>query len=249
MNNIKAIGFDLFNTLITVNPQTLVIAIGRLIDSLRESGFSIEEKAFKRAYREKAFEFVEQARKEGRETHNRFWISAALQEGGILISPDDTRIGDAIERYFSAFYENTLLIPGTEAMLSALRDRYPLGLLSNFTHGPAAREILRRKGLNSFFKTIIISGELGFRKPYYKIFQALCEGLEAPVDQILYVGDDPDPDIHGAREAGLQPVWMTYVKDNNIPMARGLLLSDTEKPDFEVPRISSWQDLFSLLKF
>ena len=53
MNNIRAIGFDLFNTLITAEPQTLTEAIARLIRSLRQSGFSIEEEPFKKAYRKK----------------------------------------------------------------------------------------------------------------------------------------------------------------------------------------------------
>lgn len=247
MNHIKAIGFDLFNTLITVDPQALVVAIGRLMDSLRGNGFILEEKAFKRAYRERAVEFVNQARQDGRETHNRFWISATLEDVGNRAPPDDERIGLAVERYFSAFYDHVKLIPGTEDMLTALRDRYSLGLLSNFTHGPAAREILKRTGLNGYFKTILISGELGFRKPYPLVFQKLSEGLEAPGDQILYIGDDPDPDIHGAKEAGIQPVWMTYVRDNKVPLAPGLLLGDIARPDFEVPRISGWDDLFALL--
>lgn len=247
MNNIKAIGFDLFNTLITVDPQTLVEAMDRLIGSLRKNGFAIEEKVFKKSYREKSLQFVQKARQDGRETHNRFWISAALQDGDEPVSPDDLRIGVAIEQYFSAFYDNTHLIPGTKAMLTSLKDRYPLGLLSNFTHGPAAREILGRIGLNPYFKTILISGELGFRKPHPVVFKKLGERLEAPEDQILYIGDDPDPDIHGAKRAGLLPVWMTYVRDNKVPLAKGLLLGDIEKPDFDVPRISSWDDLFTLL--
>ena len=133
-------------------------------------------------------------------------------------------------------------------MLATLGDRYSLGLLSNFTHGPAAREILKRTGLMSYFKTILISGELGFRKPHPMVFQRLIEDLEAEGGEVLFIGDDPDPDIHGARMAGLRPVWMTYIQDNKIPMARGILLSGVERPDFEVPRISSWQDLYSLLE-
>lgn len=247
MNHIKAIGFDLFNTLITVDPQALVVAIGRLMDSLRENGFTIEERAFKRAYREQAEQFVTRARQDGRETHNRFWISATLEEIGNRASPDDERIGQAVERYFSAFYDHIYLIPGTEAMLTTLRNRYSLGLLSNFTHGPAAREILRRTGLNGYFQTILISGELGFRKPYPYVFQKLSEGLEVPGDQMLYIGDDPDPDIHGAKGAGIHPVWMTYVRDNKVPLAPGLLLGEIMRPEFEVPRISGWDELLPLL--
>lgn len=248
MNHVTAIGFDLFNTLVTVDPYTLTEAIDRLVQSLRKSGFSIEEESFKKAHREKALHFVERARQDGRETHNRFWISAALGGEGDPISPDDPRIGEAVECYFSAFYDNTCLIPGTEAMLKTLQDRYPLGLLSNFTHGPAAREILLRTGLNPYFKTILISGELGFRKPHPLVFQRLADELGARTDQILYIGDDPDPDIHGAKKAGLRPIWMTYVRDYKVSLLRGgILLGNAERPDFDTPRISSWEDLLNLL--
>jgi putative hydrolase of the HAD superfamily len=132
-------------------------------------------------------------------------------------------------------------------MLEDLQKRYTLGLLSNFTHGPAAREILKRTGLTPYFDTILISGELGFRKPHPFVFQKLIEQLETDKTRILYIGDDPVPDIHGAHAAGLQPIWSTIVRDNGIPMVPGILRSAVDKPDFEVPTISSWQDLFILL--
>lgn len=248
MKHITAIGFDLFNTLITVEPRTLNEAIDRLIRSLRQDGFSIEKETFSRAYREAALRFVERARQDGLETHNRFWISAALSDGATPIPPDDARISEAIEHYFSAFYDNCRLIPGTEEMLRTLEKRYTLGLLSNFTHGPAARKILELVGLNPYFKTILISGELGYRKPHPIPFQKLAEGLGAGKDHILYIGDDPDPDIHGAQSAGLRPVWTTYVRDHKVPLIPGTIHSKKERPDFEVPSISNWQDLFSLLE-
>ncbi len=248
MNSIKAIGFDLFNTLITINPTTLAEATDRLIQSLRHSGFTIEEESFITAYREMALKHIKQARQDGRETHNRFWVSDALSDGRRTIAPDDLRVGEAIEQYFSAFYDKCHLIPGTTTMLENLKRRYPLGLLSNFTHGPAARKILKQTGLNSYFKTILISGELGYRKPNPLVFRTLTEQLGTHKANTLYVGDDPDADIHGAQQAGLQPIWTTYVRDNNIPQVRGMLQSEGEKPDFDVLQISSWNDLFLLLE-
>ena len=247
MENIKAIGFDLFNTLITVEPQTLSEATERLIQSLRQSGFLIEEESFLKRYREKAVKFIDRARKDGRETHNSLWISAALEDGGDTVSPRDSRVGEAVEHYFSAFYDHCTLIPETMDMLNILRKKYSIGLLSNFTHGPAAREILKITKLESCFKTILISGELGYRKPHPMVFASLVERLGEDKGQTAYVGDDPDPDIHGAQKAGLQPIWTTYVKDRGGPLLRGVIQSDVKKPEFSVPRISSWHELLILL--
>ena len=248
MNHITAIGFDLFNTLIIAEPHILGEAMRRLINSLRQSGLALDNEQFKKSYKEAALGFIEKAQKDGRETHNRFWISAALQSQGYDIFPDDARIAKAVDTYFSAFFLHCHLIPGTKEMLSILRNIYRLGLLTNFTHGPAAREIIDTLGLNPFFDVVLISGELGFRKPHPLVFRQLIEHLGVEKDQILYVGDDPEPDITGAQKAGLQPVLTTYVRDQNIPFIPGIFFKGDEKLDCKVPKISTWKDLISLLE-
>jgi putative hydrolase of the HAD superfamily len=247
MNQITAIGFDLFNTLITVEAQALERALDRLINSLRQSGFTLDSTPFRWAYRQIALQFVEEARRDGRETHNRFWIGAALESQGYHVSPDDPRIATAVNAYFSAFLDYCRLIPGTAEMLGTLKGPYRLGLLSNFTHGPAAREIIDRVGLTPFFDVVLISGELGYRKPHPRVYHRLIENLGVERHEILYVGDDPEPDIHGAQRVGLQPVWFTYVRDRNIPPAPGIMSAGYEEPECQVPRISEWQEFLNLL--
>lgn len=247
MDHIKAIGFDLFNTLITAEPQALDEAVSRLTQSLLKSGFAFKQEAFKQAYGEAALRFIEETRPHGRETHNRFWISAALESHGYNVPPDDLRIARAVDAYFSAFLEHCHLIPGTKEMLHSFKGLYRLGLLSNFTHPPAAIGIMDGMGLTPFFDVVLISGELGYRKPHPVVFRRLIDELGVEKDQILYVGDDPEPDIIGAQKAGLQPVWMTYVKDKNIPFIQSALSGRAEKPDSAVPRISAWDELLALL--
>lgn len=247
MKHIKAIGFDLFNTLIVAELKTLGEAMNRLRTSLQQMGFEVENDNFKEAYREAVTKFVKKAQKDGKETHNRFWICAALRRLGYDILPDDTRIAVAVDSYFSAFFRYCRLIPGTKQLLSLLRNKYRLGLLTNFTHGPAARKIIDNLGLSVFFDVVLISGELGFRKPHMFVFHELIEHLGVRNDQIVYVGDDMWPDIKGAQRAGIQPVLTTYVRDQNIPSLPGIVFSDAEETDCEVPQISTWKDLLSLL--
>ncbi|MBN2126527.1 MAG: HAD-IA family hydrolase, partial [Deltaproteobacteria bacterium] len=156
-------------------------------------------------------------------------------------------VAGAVEAYFSAFYDNCRLIPGTTETLGILKGRYRIGLLSNFTHAPAAREILDRVGLTPLFDAILISGELGYRKPHPLVFDTLVERMGVDRERILFVGDDPEPDIQGASRAGLQPVWISYVMDRDLPSAAGILGRGTEIPGDSVPRISQWKDLLALL--
>ena len=248
MNGIKAVGFDLFNTLITVEPHAFDHAVNILSASLQEEGLAVEPEAFRTAHREAAIHHISETRRDGRETHNRFWISTALNHLGWAVEPDDPRIARAIEVYFSAFIEFCHLIPGSEEMLGALKARYPLGLLSNFTHPPAAQAILDGLGLTSFFDVVLISGEVGYRKPHASVFRLLVEKLGVAPEELLYVGDDPEPDIDGARSAGVQPVWSTYVRDRRLPLAPGVAAQQLDSPQCAAPRISSWEDLLRLLK-
>jgi len=247
MPNIRAIGFDLFNTLLTIEPSALEDALERLIVNLRMNGLSVEKESFKDSYRESAIRFIQETRLDGRETHNRFWISAALRSHGYEVAPDDLRIAAAVDSYFSTFRGRCSLIPGTIETLEALKPSYRLGLLSNFTHPPAIREIISSLGLVPHFDTLLISGELGYRKPHPLVFEQLMSELGVKRDQILYVGDDPEADIIGAQQAGIRPVWCTHVRDRNIPSAQGIAGVVPQGPEQDVSRISDWDDLLSLL--
>ena len=247
MQNIKAIGFDLFNTLITMEFQALKDALSRLTSSLRDNGFAIEHNAFVKAHSEAVFEFLEQTKRDGKESHNRFWISTALAKLGHDVSPDNPHISAAVETYFSAFIQYAKLIPGTKEMLTTLRQNYRIGLLSNFTHPPAATQIIAELDLEPFFDVTLISGDLGYRKPHLSVFEALIEQLGVGKEEIAFVGDDPEADVEGALRAGLQPVWTTYVRDNDITPAPGVVGKGQTDPDPTVPRISNWKDLLSLL--
>ncbi|MBW2096068.1 MAG: HAD family hydrolase [Deltaproteobacteria bacterium] len=247
MKDVKAIGFDLFNTLITADPKAVSEAVERLIKSLWKSGLSFEEVPFKKTYRRCAMDFLEKTKEDGRETHNRFWISAALQELGYPVEPDDARIATALDAYFSAFFDYCHLIPGTVDMLNELKGSYRLGLLSNFTHAPAGRGLITQLGLAPFFQVLLISGELGYRKPHAMVFQQLVKNVGVDRSRLLYVGDNIEADINGALLAGIRPVWFTWALDHKVPMLPGVPVGDEELPDADVPRVSDWEEFLALL--
>jgi putative hydrolase of the HAD superfamily len=221
-------------------------ATTRLIHSLGKNGIGVDYDQFVKVYREAVTQFLERASKDGKEGHNRFWISEALDKLGHEVVPDHPYIADAVESYFSAFIEHVRLIPGTMEMLETLKGEYRLGLLSNFTHSPAAMNIINVLGLSPYFEVMLISGDLGYRKPHPSVFRELVDGLGVPAEHIAYVGDDPQADVLGAHQAGLNPIWTTYVQDHDLVTVPGMLTIPPDGPLPEVPRISSWEDLFPL---
>ena len=239
MDDIQAVAFDLFNTLITVDMPSRYSSIDRMIDSLRAQGVIVHADDFMPVYRDVVREFVSEAERSGVETHNGLWVSRALQQVGIDVSPQDPRVTEAVEAYFSAFVDNARPLPGTADMLAALQPSYRLALLSNLTHGPAARQILDHLNLSSFFDVLLVSGDLGYRKPHPQVFQHLIDALEVPAPSILFVGDDPRTDVQGSLLAGMRPVHTVYAQRQRDAAALMTL---------SVPVITSWQDLLTLLE-
>ncbi|MBW2023735.1 MAG: HAD-IA family hydrolase [Deltaproteobacteria bacterium] len=217
---IKAIGFDLFNTLITARPHAVSEAVERLFKSLKEQGFELQEDSFKQAYRENATRIIKETRKNGRETHNRFWISATLNSLGHDVEPYDQRIEACLDSYFSAFLDYCEVIPGTFEMLGTVRP---------------------------FFQFVLISGALGYRKPHPFVFKRMREEFHVESENILYVGDDPDPDINGAVKAGMRAIWFTYARDHHIPTVPGVGPSGASEPVYDVPRASTWEEFLTII--
>ncbi len=264
MEHITAIGFDLLDTLITLENLGFQEAMDRLVTELQGQGFPVVSETFLPIYRETASDFMSRAREEGKETHNRFWISAALRRLGHDVTPDDPRIAQVVEAYFTAFIDHAVLLPNTLPTLQILKGHYRLGLLSNFTHAPVVYQLLKRFGLDHVLEIQLVSGALGYRKPKPLVFDALAEQLGVPHEQIAFVGDNLQADIEGAKQAGLWPIHTTYAQHYKTMLAGGdkaaqsgddpgpplwsrPASSERAHHDTEVSFIQSWDDLLRLL--
>ncbi|MBL3667960.1 HAD family phosphatase [Streptomyces sp. M2CJ-2] len=65
-----------------------------------------------------------------------------------------------------------------------------------------------RERLESLFDPVVISGEVGLRKPLPTVFELTLERLGLAAAQVVLV-DDAEPNVAGARAAGLRAVLHT----------------------------------------
>lgn len=91
------------------------------------------------------------------------------------------------------------------AVMEALRPHYRLALLSN-ADDDFLTACLARNHLE--FETVLTSEQAGAIKPDPAIFLHLSRLLELPPEQILYVGDNPVPDVLGPSRAGMKSAWV-----------------------------------------
>jgi putative hydrolase of the HAD superfamily len=246
---VKGIGFDLFGTLVLQERFSFEHCIDALYSSLQASGFAFDKDTFVTTYRQVNRRFMEQTTVDGRETHNRLWVAAALQALGYAVDPGDARVEHAVEAYFQPFVQSCQLIPGTDDMLASLAGRYRLGLVSNFTHPPAVEQILAHVRLERFFDEIIISGRLGVRKPHPAIFSELTRLLVLAAEEIVFVGDELQADIIGAQKAGMRAVWMTYRQHRERPSPLGQFLGMAEAAEGISPDhvVADWGEFLAIL--
>jgi putative hydrolase of the HAD superfamily len=64
-------------------------------------------------------------------------------------------------------------------------------------------------------ETLVISSEVGYRKPHPEFYRAACASLGLTPDRVLCVGDDPENDLHGPRRAGLRAALID--RDGRVP--------------------------------
>jgi len=144
--------------------------------------------------------------------------------------------------YWQTVNRLTTPFPETIQVLETLQNDYRLALISNTqgeikSDGHRLREFPK---LAEFFEVIIISGEDGIKtKPDPQPFQRCLEKLGIPPPDAIYVGDDYRIDVEGARDAGIQPVWLKHHSvTRNWPQI-----------ETTVPVITSLDELLSLERF
>ncbi len=105
------------------------------------------------------------------------------------------------------------LFDGVNDVLSYLSDKYQLCIISNgFSEIQLPK--LKNSGLEKYFTEVILSEEVGCLKPDKRFFNYTLEKTGASKEKCLVVGDDPESDIFGASNAGIESVWFKQAFHN-----------------------------------
>jgi FMN phosphatase YigB (HAD superfamily) len=121
------------------------------------------------------------------------------------------------------------LYPDTLEVLSVLRRRgFRTGIVSNNAFPIILESYLASHGQRHLFDVVIVSGNVGYVKPGKSIFRETLRQLNAQADETLFIGDDPEADIKGAKAVGMRTVWM------NTSGAHG---HDETRADYRIRRL------------
>lgn len=227
---IRAIVFDLFDTLVDQNHERLapVMVEGRKFGATtpalhayltEKAGVELSLPVFADRLREIDEALRVETIDQGIElpTRDRFTALATHLGCAEVLSV----AADLTEVHMSQLREAASTPAHHEAVLMSLATNYKLGVCSNFTHAESARAVLSEAGLDRHMSSIVISEEVGIRKPRAEIFEAMVDSLDVPAREILHVGDSLTADVAGAAGLGMHTLWLTrQIRDPEGEFAR-----------------------------
>lgn len=197
-NTIRAVAFDLDNTLWDVDP-VIARAEEHWMQWLRENCPRIPERLTLEDMRAARMQL---AAREPHNAHDMTYLRiASLAEHARECGYHESIAEAAFEIFFAA-RNQVETFPDVGPGLNRLRARYPLATLSN------GNADLRRIGLADFFHVSLNAREVGAAKPDRRCFEQLAQGLGLEPRAVIYVGDDPLLDVEAARLAGMSTAWM-----------------------------------------
>ncbi len=204
----KAVIFDYIGTLVNCRNYTMDASKQKLHIALVAEGFDVAKDNFLEAYNLAHEKYRKVRYEQLREVTNAVWVAEALSNLGFEVAADDCRVKAALNVFFQDFIDTLELREGAKKLIKQAKAQCKVALISNFTYAPVIHKSLRKVGISDFFNVIVVSEEVGWRKPSGCIFQDALTRLQIKACEAVYIGDSPNEDIKGAKEAGLKTVFV-----------------------------------------
>jgi putative hydrolase of the HAD superfamily len=143
-------------------------------------------------------------------------MGKSFADQGVDLTDDDLRL--FLRGAHDVFASSYSLGASTHALLEALRARgLKLAIVSN-TASPEwlLRPVLEQQGLVERVDAIVLSSEVGKRKPHPAIFERALAEVGVRPDEALFVGDRLDADVVGASNVGMRTVQALWFRADDV---------------------------------
>jgi putative hydrolase of the HAD superfamily len=144
-------------------------------------------------------------------------MAESFRDQGVDLTDDDVRLFlQASQDVWSSYY---VLADSTHALLEALGARgLKLAVVSN-TASPQwlLQPILEQQGIAERVDAIVLSSEVGKRKPHPAIFERALSELDVDASEALFVGDRLGADVLGASRVGMKTIQAVWFRADEGP--------------------------------
>lgn len=202
MVTIKCIGFDLYSTLISTDNHNWTEMLKPVYSIIRELGYNNTFEAFLKVQKPIYRKWRDYRERHHVELKSEVWWKEILEKLDLqFTSADILKIRMAShQRYRSQI----ATYPEVTNILKKLKEKYTVVCISNISEGDFAREDMDSFGILQLFDYVLMSSDLGIRKPSPKIFQYILDLFHLQPDEMVFVGDTLYDDIQGAKAAKLR---------------------------------------------
>lgn len=158
----------------------------------------------------------------------RFWLSLLDFKIG------DERLARSLaEDFMELLPMRTALFPHAAEVLSYLKEKgYVLHLITNGFE-KTQHSKLRNSGLHKYFVEVITSEGSNSLKPHKEIFDYALQKAKAQAGHSIMIGDDLEVDILGAKNAGIDQVFVNHLN----------MVTDVE-PTYTVYSLKELENIF-----
>jgi 2-haloalkanoic acid dehalogenase type II len=137
----------------------------------------------------------------------RFLRKKVLEQVAVRSGYDASLVEPAFN-VFDDVRNDVELYPDVMEELQTLFSRFTVVALTN------GNSNLEKIGIRHLFHGVVTAVSAGAAKPEKRIFDAAAAETGVAPDEILHVGDHPETDIDGARQAGFRTAWINRNGDS-----------------------------------
>lgn len=204
--------FDLGSTLLYFDgPRQAVLAQAdlRLFQELVGAGCLLDPAVFIPTFRDSLQAYFLQREIDWVEHSIESILRVVLAGAGYPDLPDAI-VRQVLRRMYAVTEAHWRLEADALSTLAELkRQGYRLGLISNAANAEDVYTMLQQHQLEPYLEQVLISVEVGRRKPHPAVFQKALEFFNVLPERAVMVGDTLNADVLGAQKSGLTSVWMT----------------------------------------
>jgi len=236
LEEVRALCFDLGNTLIEFGPRQIAHQLEALRESLEDMFGECDAEKLRAVRNRQIVEPYSNSFHEGEMSA----LAAQLIREVCSVEPKHWQVERMVEARYRAFVDGIRVTEEVLELLGNLAGRYRLALLSNYPCGRSIRDGLSRLSLGRFFEVIVISGEVGFVKPHPRPYELLLEGLGIGAEDCVYIGDNWLADVQGAKRMGMNAILTT----EHLPYERFEAKPGDHEPDLRITRLGELAGYF-----
>jgi FMN phosphatase YigB (HAD superfamily) len=127
------------------------------------------------------------------------------------LDPDE--LEEVLQIYMQPIYDASYVVDGMEDLLDWLKSwGIRLGLINNYKYASGMRGLLHVTGLEKRFDPIIISSEIGWKKPAIQVYEHATSLMKLPPQSCVLVANEEEKDLWQASQLGFRTVLFTPVE-------------------------------------